>query len=73
MSDKKLTGIDYTEELIQNEDFPEYMKGWRRFRISYRDHMGHSNVEGTVYLPPHGNTYHTLDHFIMALRRDAGL
>lgn len=45
--------IDTTEELIMNYDalYP-YMKGWRRFRIEYRDpETGFSNIEGVIYLP----------------------
>lgn len=51
----KLTCVDYTQELILNDEWPnssEAAEGWSRFRINYRNFLGHSNIEGTLYFPP---------------------
>jgi hypothetical protein len=59
-----LTRVDCTEEAILNEEFPnsgEPAIGWRRFRINYRNEMGFSNIEGTLYFPPNVDPYPILD------------
>lgn len=66
----KLTSVDYTEEGILNENYPnphEPIKNWRRFRINYRNADGYSNVEGTLYFPPGVDPYPILDNLTAAL------
>lgn len=56
----KLSHVDDTEEGILNTAWPnagEPARGWRRFRISYRNEMGFSNIEGTLYFPPFMDPY----------------
>lgn len=63
----KLTHVDYTEEAILNERFPnpdEPAIGWRRFRINYRNKMGFSNIEGILYFPPGMDPYPLLDDLV---------
>lgn len=61
----KLTRVDTTEEGILNTEWPnrgEAAKGWRRFRINYRNDFGFSNIEGTLYFPPEVDPYPVLDY-----------
>lgn len=57
----KLHGIDTTEEMIMNENFGQEYGKLRRWRINYLNEEGHSNIEGTVYLPDDVDPYPTLD------------
>jgi hypothetical protein len=63
----KLTHVDYTEEGILNTEWPnrgEPATGWRRFRVNYRNDMGFSNIEGTLYFPPDVDPYPILDELV---------
>lgn len=54
MTGYQLSHVDTTEEILQSDIAPGIShEGWRRFRINYRNEMGHSNIEGTIYFPPH--------------------
>ena len=68
----KLTSVDYTEEGILNEEYPnpeEPIRGWRRFRVNYRNDFGFSNVEGTLYFPPDIDPYPILDSLCKKLQK----
>lgn len=55
---KRLYGCDTTEEILMNENFGNEYGKLRRFRINYVNEMGHSNIEGTIYLPAeHADVY----------------
>lgn len=69
----QLTHVDSTEEMILNEEFPnrgEPARGWRRFRINYRNEQGFSNIEGTLYFPPNVDPYPILDDLEERIRKE---
>lgn len=64
----KLSHVDATEEIMLGADnYPnpsEPITGWRRIRINYRNGQGHSNVEGTLYFPPHIDPWPIVDELV---------
>jgi hypothetical protein len=59
----EISHVDTTEEILQSSAVPGYsMKGWRRFRINYREKgTDFSNLEGTLYFPPGFDPFPLLD------------
>lgn len=62
--------IFLTEECINSEYLPDYMKGCRRFRIEYREpSSGYSNFEGTVYVANTKDIFDITDEIEDILRK----